>query len=496
MANPFATAVALQRATQPQAPAHLRRMGSYAGAATNPLTARDWIFATLRSANQDVRGNHRRLTDRARDLSRNDPYGRRFLSLVTQNIVGPHGIQLQPQVRDPDGSFNEELNREISAAWKRWGDPSTCSVDGRHSWVEVQQLMARGWARDGEALLRLVPGFDNEFGFAVQHIDPDQLDIEFNQPAGNGRNEIRMGIEINGWGRPVAYWLWTSHPTETQGAPRQRIRVPADQIVFLALTERAGQLRAVTWYAPILVTARMLQGYREAELTTARISSSKSVFFKQTDPDGFNYADAPEDEPFVMEATPGQYEVLPPGLEPHFWNPDHPSTAYESFEKQMLRGISTGFGVTYAGLTGDLSDTSYSSMREGKLSERDTWMMLQGIFSTQVNAVVYRHWLKWAITSGAVRAPLRPGIDLFAHRWLARGWPWVDPEKDINSGLTGVAGGIDTLTRLAAEQGRTLEEVLRERKREIALADELGVPIALPSPKGAAAPVPPASQES
>jgi capsid protein len=89
----------------------------------------------------------------------------------------------------------------------------------------------------------------------------------------------------------------------------------------------------------------------------------------------------------------------------------------------------------------------------------------------------YAAWAYWSQLTGAVRSP----ADATAVKWQPRGFPWIDPQKDAVGDLTRVASGLDSLTRQAQEQGRTIEEVLQERADELALAKSLDVPLMLPS---------------
>ena len=94
---------------------------------------------------------------------------------------------------------------------------------------------------------------------------------------GNWRNEIRMGVEIDRWGRAVAFHVWSAHPSEPNGRDTDRIRVPADQMIHWFRPYRVGQTRGVPDFAPILLTIKMLSGYEEAELVASRIASGSSV---------------------------------------------------------------------------------------------------------------------------------------------------------------------------------------------------------------------------
>ena len=54
----------------------------------------------------------------------------------------------------------------------------------------------------------------------------------------------------------------------------------------------------------------------------------------------------------------------------------------------------------------------------------------------------------------------------------------MDPLKDIQAALAAVQGGLDSRTRIAAEQGRDFEEILADLARERQLAEEYGVTFA------------------
>ena len=62
------------------------------------------------------------------------------------------------------------------------------------------------------------------------------------------------------------------------------------------------------------------------------------------------------------------------------------------------------------------------------------------------------------------------------HEWQPRGFDWIDPLKDIQGDLLGVAAGINSLTRIAAKRGLNLKKIVEERASEIALFKKYDVP--------------------
>lgn len=479
MANPFA--LAAQRASAGPARAFAPR-AFYRGADGGRLFG-DFKLQALLSADQTIRPDGPTLRARARELVLNNATAARIPALFSENVIGKDGIQLQARVKNSRGTFHEQNNTKIEDAWYRWCEADTASADGQRCWTETQTLTTETEVVDGEVLIRMLDGFNNEFGFSTEVIDVDQLDWTYNVFPGQGINEVRMGVELDGWKRPVAYHILTAHQGEGRGWKRER--VPADQIIHLFIQRRPGQTRGVTWFAPVLVDLNNLGMYREAELIAARTAAAKMGFLQQKTPgEGEGALEADENgdlkEPYIRwDADPGVIEQLPGGWEFNGWDPSHPTTAFPDFDKAILRSIATGMRVSYLSLSSDLSDTSFGSGRIGMLNERAVYQALQQRRIDKVEQIVYRRWLKNAMLAGAVQ------LDSFDAKryqdvvWHPRTFPWIDPEKDINAKGKEIAMGISTLTQLAAEQGKDIEEVFQERQREIKLAEQYNVPLAL-----------------
>lgn len=449
---------------------------AFVGASHGRLTE-DWIFASIQSADAEIRGDLKALRKRSREGARNNPFYIRFLTDLADNVIGAHGIKLRSLVLDDSGEQDSATRKIIETGWRQWGESDTCTADGRLSWLGVTDLLIQVEAQDGDAILRLLPGFKNRFGFAVQVLDADQLDEDFNRPAGRGTNEIRMGVEVNKWGRPVAYHLWADHPTDFQaGQRKKRQRIPADQIVHDYQLRRPGQTRGYPWFAPVLMPGRMLDSLQEAELVASRIAAAKGGVFEQDpetmpDPSASNASNVG----FEMEVEPGVYPVLPPGLKLTNIDPQHPNSAFEAFNRIILRSIAAGLGISYSSLTGDLSQVSFSSIRQGTLKERDIYRRLQTRFSERVHGPVFKAWLKWALITGALELPVRNHARFEAHQWTPRGWPWVDPLKDIKAASAAYDLDLISKTTLAAEQGRDLEDIIEEKKRENEMLAKAGL---------------------
>ena len=202
----------------------------------------NWPVLNL-SSDAEIRANLKPLRARSRDLAINNDYGRKFIGMVIANVIGPAGIGLKMNIKDPASATPDTAaNALITEAWRTWGKLGNCDVTGQLSWRDAQRLCIQSIARDGEVLIRKVRGFDNPSGFALQFIEADQLDDTYNYMAGNG-NEIRMGVELDRWKRPVAYHLLAEHPGDFQfQLPAQRYEiVPASDILHIYIKDRALQ---------------------------------------------------------------------------------------------------------------------------------------------------------------------------------------------------------------------------------------------------------------
>lgn len=453
----------------------------FAAARWNRVTA-EWTV-WRRSADQEILSDLGALRARARNLVLNNPFAKRFVSQVAQNVAGPYGFRFKPKVQLADGTLDQRTNQEIARAWADWCRRDTCSVDGKLSFRALQRLVMNATPQDGEVLVRMVEGFPNDYGFALQVIDADLLDEQYNAEPGPNGNEIRMGIEIDEWGRPLGYYLWDRHPGEV-ARKRERKFVPARELLHLYIPFRVGQSRGVPWFHAIMLDLKHLDEYAEAELVAARTAAAKMGFFTTTEEGAAAWQPPQQDaegiERIQLEVEPGLLSQMPPGLEFQSWDPQHPNQAYKDFVKAVLRGAASGLDVCYHNLTGDLEGVNYSSARVGELDERDVWRALQQWLCEELHQRVYERWLAMALLTNRVRLPTQNVADYRSVAWLPRGWAWVDPENDLNAMEKAIQLGLTSRTIEAAAQGRDLEEVFVDLDQEQDLAKEYGISITAP----------------
>lgn len=460
---------------------------AYAGAAFGPTTA-DW-HATGTSADSEIYVSLRPLRNRSRQLIRDNEYAKNAKRVVVNNVIGT-GISMQAQVTTRDGQLDTATNDLIEREWNRWSRKAFCHTAGRLGLRAMQRFLVGNVFESGDIGYRFV---HKSFGgskvpLALELIEADQLVDTYSGKADNG-NTVRMGVEVDEWQRPVAYFLHTKHPGDysfsgTQQQTQYR-RILASEMQLLGTLDRPYQTRSVPWLHATLTKLRHMGGYEEAEIVAARAAASIMGFREvpeldidmpsngDDDEDGAGV----EDESPVMNMAPGKILTLPPGEKFNGFSPNRPNAALEPFMRFMLRSVASGVGVSYESLSRDYSQSNYSSSRLALLDDRDGWRILQQWFIDEFMQPVFERWLDMAVLAGVLNLPgYESDPDRYREvEWHPRGWSWVDPAKEQGAAKSAVRSGHSTLTDDLAEQGKSVETVFKRRRRELDLAKQYGL---------------------
>ncbi len=441
-----------------------------------------WTTTALTS-DETLRRYLRVLRARSREQAENNDYAKRFVALVKNNVVGPDGIILQARTRRTDtGVADKPANEAIEQAWKNWGQIGICDMTHTLSWVMIKQLFIQSVAVDGEVLVRKVKGrAAGPRFFALQFIDPELLDVHYNERRANG-NFVRMGIEFNQWAQPVAYHIIDQDISQDSYvyAGRRYLRIPADEIIHSFLPERIGQKRGVPWMSTGMMRMQMLSGYEEAALVNARAGAAKMGFFTSEDGNGYPGDDEDADGNIITEAEPGTMEQLPNGVKFEAYDPTYPRGEFGDFIKACLRGISSGLGVSYNTLANDLEGVNYSSIRAGVLEDREAWKSLQNWMVTAFCKPVYESWLSVQLSFGLIKIGNSSLIQALEEKykrviWQPRRWAWVDPLKDIKASAEAIDRRICSVSDVIREQGRDPDDVFHEIAEEQKRMSDLGI---------------------
>lgn len=470
----------------------------YSAAKVNRLNS-DWT-TTPYSQNFSIYRDGRILRARARDMAANHPHFRKFLKMVRSNVVGAKGLQLQVRARMARGKLDTELNKRIAEIFWMWGMKETCTVTQKMNWIACQRLFATTLARDGEVLAQMVSPPDNPFGFALKFWNVDYLDETFNEELPDGRRII-MSVEVDASDRPIAYWLTTpaSDINYTRRRERTRTRVAAEQMIHAYLIEdEEAAVRGVTWFAGVLLEGKNHYGYKEGTITSLRFSSNLVGFLESDVADETQFAGEEDEEgnekSVEIDVGPLSMNELPPGMRLNQLDPKQPPQNHSEILKSIVRDLAAGLGVNYFSLAGDMADVNYSSARVGLGEERELWRELQDFVADNFCRPVYHAWTRAALLSGHLNVEPRQFAEIQNPIFRARGWAYVDPQKEIGANVLAIESGLATVTDTLADRGIDITEHLETRRSEIELGDSYGIDLRFP-PKPAKAEKPADDEE-
>lgn len=398
------------------------------------------------SANAETQGALPYLRNRSRDLMRNNPYASRALNTLVARSIGT-GILAK-------GPYGDE--------WKQW--TKECDANGQLNLYGLQSLIGRTVYESGECLVRFRvrrPEDGMRVPLQLQVLEPDYLDsTRFGlSPTGN---VIIGGIEFDVLGRRVAYWLFSQHPGEIARLPKFLLSkpVPAAEIIHVYEILRPGQVRGVPKLSSTIIKLMDFDGYEEAELVRKKIEACFSAFVT-TSPEGIT-AGPQSTDPMtgkrLENLEPGLIEYLRPDETIEFGAPAS-AGGYGEYTQTQLHAIAAGAGVTYEQLTGDNSQTTFSSSRACMLEFRsliEQWQELT--FMPMLCEPVYRRWVQIAFIAGVV-----PKLD-YTVDWTTPRWPWIDPLKDVQAEKEAMRAGIKSLPESIRQQGYDPDEVFAEMK--------------------------------
>lgn len=467
-----------------------RRM--YAAARSTRATAGFGNFANT-SADTELKLSLTQLRARSRQMIRDASFAKRAKAQVVNNVIGA-GVGMQAQVMNTRGALNERVNADIQQAWCDWSEASNCHTGGALHFGDLERTALGEVFEGGEILVRM---HYQKFGssdvpLGLEIIEPERLASDFTE-AGSPTpgNEMRMGIEVDvAFGRAQAYWLRRRHPGDIIGSIQAADwyeRVPAKDIFHLRVVTRWPQTRGEPWMHTVLRKIDELNEYTGSEVSAARASSYYFATISTPEDDGAGLPDKTDAVTGAnsVDIEPLTIQELKPGEKLDFHKPERPNTGMSDFVRGMLREVAVGCDVSYESLSGDYSQSNYSSSRMGLLDNRDLYKTLQLWWIRNFRQPLYKIWLQQAVLAKAVPSiapsvfasamPMYQGAVLFK----PRGWSWVDPTKEVTAYKEAIKGGLTTLTDVIAATagGQDIEDFITTRKRELQMLKDADITV-------------------
>lgn len=422
---------------------------SYAGAARGERL-RGFASARGSSANSEIGPALATLRDRARSLVRNTAHGARIVDVWVAHAVGT-GIT---PVWDTGSS---RTDRQVTALWDAW--VRSADVGGELDFYGLQALVARAAIEGGEALVRFVPvryeTGTNIVPLRLQPLEGDHIDSSRDGSV-DGRR-VRLGVVLGDWDRREGFYVYRRHPGEALLGSSMvswlSEYLPRSTVTRVYRPTRIGQVRGVTRFAPIVLTARDYADLVEATLVKANVEACFAGFYSE-DAEPPTSTDAKGNK--VMRLEPGTLTRLPAGADIKFAQPTS-NSQFDAIAINMLQAMAVGAGLTYDQVAGDLRQANYSSLRAGKIEhrrlvEQDQWHMLVPMLCDPVAD----QFVEMAVLAGL----LRPRAGGYPRKWVMPAIEPIDPKKDLEADISAVRAGRMSPQEFIAAWGRDWRKVL------------------------------------
>ena len=165
----------------------------------------------------------------------------------------------------------------------------------------------------------------------------------------------------------------------------------------------------------------------------------------------------------------GGITQIPAGLTMQALEPKA-APGYVEYLKFNLHLIAAGWGVTYEMMTGDVSDTSFSSARVNRLNfQREAEVEQWVVFIPKFCDRVCRAFADAAELAGKVKL-----ADYNVEHSTPK-WDYVNPADDVKADLQEIAGGLSTFSEKLRKRGYKPDQVFAELRSDIDTLKEGGV---------------------
>ena len=432
-------------------------------------TNQNWRVSN-ESAEMTDRYSRDNVRARARDLERNSDMMNAVIGAFKRNVVGG-GYRMQATTGNP------ELNKQIEQAWKKWCKKQNCDVTGQQSFNQIIRMAVARKKVDGGILFVKRYTKEGYLPFQLQMIEVDELDNTQTTPKKKG-NKVVGGIEYNSYNKPQGYYI-RQYGLDGYSL-MEPVYIKAEDVIFYFTKKRPTQVREISDMAPTIPRIRDANEFMVAVSVKERIAACLSVFIKKVLPtSGIGRTGGSADQRTSYEGktiTPGMIKELNAGDEIQVVNPTGQSADATTFTKLQQRLIGAGQGISYEATSRDMSESNYSSTRQGLIEDELTYKEDKELL-IEIMTEIYETFLISAVLAGELSIPdFWTKKDIYmSHEWIQAPKAWIDPAKESTANKTALASGQKTFKQIAAENGRDWQEQIDDMVEVIEYGKSKGI---------------------
>lgn len=436
-------------------------LARYDAAQTNDDNSRHWARADgLSAAAANSPEVRRTLRNRSRYEYANSSFANGMVRTVANHTIGT-GPRLQVE------TDNETADVTIETAWRDWARSIGLA--------EKLRTMRQARCRDGEAFAMLTTNRQNRGAVKldVRLIEADQVAQPFAKLPDRSHVD---GIDFDESGNPARYYVLKDHPGDLRfsgGMVGETDPVPADMMIHQFRADRPGQVRGVPEITPALPLYAVLRRYTLATLHAAEVAAIFAILLKTS-----GAVESTAIDPWqTLAVERNAMTTLPVGWDMSQIKPEHPTQAYDLFQKSIIREIARCLSMPFGIAAGDSSSYNYSSFK----ADDQLWVNEIEIDREYTAAVcldrIFAEWLKEAALARAI-----PAVESVRHQWFWDERQSVDVLKEAQASIVLRNAGLMTEADYFSSQGQDWRQQMRQRQREHALREKLDLPVNEPLP--------------
>lgn len=401
-----------------------------------------------------------RLRTRARYEVANNSYARGIVNTLANDTIGT-GPRLQLLTDDP------ALNKQVEHAFMRWSRAVHLASKLR--------TMRMSLAQDGEAFALFItnPRLKTLVQLDLLLIEADQVSTPFLNPIDPlAVDGIRYDLE----GNPVLYSLLRRHPGDVYQIGLLADYIDARSVIHWFRPDRPGQKRGLPDIMPALELFNQLRRYTLAVLAAAETAADfAAVLQSELPPDTEDFDVGVPFEHLDIERR--MMTTLPAGWKMAQFKAEQPATTYPMFKAELLNEIARCLNVPYNVAAGNSSNYNYASGRLDHQTYHKSIRVDQSTIELTILDRILEAWIEeaWLATDMIPGGP--DPLEGWPHQWFWDGYEHVDPEKEANAQSTRLTNNTTTLADEYARRGQDWETQLRQRAKELALMERLGIPV-------------------
>lgn len=408
-----------------------------------------------------------RAIERARDFDRNNMVVGQGVNRLVSNII-------QDGFNNDIKTGDTALDADLTAMWLDWStDPDQCDYEGEKDFNEISSISLRSTIVDGD----IVTLGDSDSG-SLRTFEAHRV----RTPQSTKRN-VSFGFLRDDKNRKTEVWI-TRQESDVR-RPVQYVRdikpfpifdENGDRNVFQSyFPTRHSQTRGASAFCPIVDAIGMHDDIQFATLVKQQVASCYTIF-EEIDADS---APPPSEDQTGVGSTetlsdgssravegiaPGMRITGTPGMKLHGFSPSIPSAEFFQHATLVLTFIAINLDLPVSVLLLDASNTNFSGWRGAVDQARQRYRKLQSDFIKRHHRPIYRWKVRqWIAEDPAIaRAAKRSGVNIFGHKFKARGYGYIEPSKDALSDKVRSESAVASLSGLADEKGIDWDDLSTE----------------------------------